>query len=193
MGKRVSAKRRLVRGNAGNYIKHNVIRSGDTVVLACRVSGHTQHRGRNDANQRDGLREKVERLGGEIVGVVCVEAAGFDPCWIRPAVIIARQHGAIIVAESTDRFVRHPAFHSKKAWRLQARECDLQELALFADGVTLVTILHPNALPEEVRQHQTNRGLKSKNKRGGRPATSEQKKLRDGVWKLIKTLPLLRR
>jgi DNA invertase Pin-like site-specific DNA recombinase len=39
-----------------------------------------------------------------------------------------------------------------------------------ASGVGLVTLMEdPDATPEEIRSHQTHRGLKAKGKKGGRP------------------------
>jgi hypothetical protein len=94
------------------------------------------------------------------------------------AIEFARKHGAVLLAETVDRFLRHPHFHPVCNPDAQATEEQLAELAALADGVTLATALDPDATPTEVRAYRSKRGQWAKDNRGGRP-----KKKRPGYKK----------
>jgi hypothetical protein len=175
--------RRLQRGRASDCIKHAVeeLHSGDKVVVCCRVSGHTQRLKKNLADQELNLRNRAVERGAMVVGVVRHVGSGTDPYWLARAVVLAKETGAKLFAESTDRFVRHPGYHSNEGPDWQARETDLEDLEFWADGVTLVTDLHPDALPEEVRFYQQNRGQVAKQNKGGRPPKGDRPAKRE--WK----------
>ncbi len=175
---RVSARRWLACGKASNYIKQANIKPGDKVVLVCRVSQREQKQRKNLEDQEANLRAEVAALDGIVVGVTHIQVSGFDPFWISRAVTIAQQHGAKLLAESTDRFVRHPAFNSSKNNSRNARESDLRELVACAEGVPLVTLLHPDATPQEVRSYQRKRGQRIKQAKGGRPERPKNRKVR---------------
>ncbi len=174
MRQRVSAKRWLATGKASDYIGTiDKLRKGQAVVLYCRVSRCVQRRRGNLADQEQTLREIVERLGGHVVAVVSFVGSGQDSSMLARAAALAKQHAAVIVAETTDRLIRHPAYHSDENWKVQARDIDLQDVKYWADSVPVLTALHPDATPEEARSSQTMRGQRVKGRKGGRPKLSK--------------------
>ena len=164
-------RRRFLPGKASNYIRHAVedLRPGDKVVIAARVSRRAQKHRRNLNDAVAALIAKAERLGCDIVSIQRKVASGQDSIWLAPAVGKAQEYGAKILAESTDRLKRHQDYHSVKRPDAQATEWDLEMLALDTEGVWLVTALHPDATPKEVRSYQRKRGQAQKRKKGGRP------------------------
>lgn len=100
---------------------------------------------------------------------------------------LAKRENATILAESTDRYIRNPGYHSKDMPDLQATDVDLRELTRWAEGVTLTTLLGPDAPPTEVRSYQQKRGQAAKGRKGGRPIS--QSKLMSEVQKKLKSLP----
>jgi len=165
-----TAWRRLQPGPARKYIRKFNIKSGDLVWLVCRVSEHVQRRNKNDDGQATFLRKEVKQRGGVVVGVTKITISGFHPYWLAKAAALAKQHGAILLAETTDRYVRHPFYHSAAWPSAQARHTDLDVLAYYADGADLMTFLDPEATPREVRSQQSKRGQWAKDNKGGRPA-----------------------
>jgi hypothetical protein len=168
----MSARCRLRAGDASKYIRHaaDEICPGDDVLLACRVSGREQNRQRNLAAAVSDLRQQAARLGANVCGTETHVGPGTSPIWLARAAALAKARGAKILAESTDRLIRHPGYHSAEWNDAQARECDLAEMAYYTDGVVVATLLHPNATPAEVRAYQRKRGQRAKAARGGRPA-----------------------
>jgi DNA invertase Pin-like site-specific DNA recombinase len=80
----------------------------------------------------------------------------------------ARQHGAILVAASRDRFIRAASFgRGQKAKCEPPSDHEYRELVRLADGVPLATIIHPD--DPGVRAEQIKRGQRAKGRRGGRP------------------------
>lgn len=190
--KRVTARLRLRAGKASNYIAHApaAIKPGDLVIICCRVSRYAQkHRG-NLSDQEENLKQRAKNLGAIVVETFPYVGPGYDPYWLALAAENAKHLGAKLFAESTDRFIRHPDYHSQKNPNAQARDCDLQDLGRWTSGVELVTDLPPDATPKEVRSYQRKRGQAAKGNKGGRPrANNEQRKLRDAVVRLWRKLP----
>jgi len=94
-----------------------------------------------------------------------------------PAVYLARRRGVEkIVAESTDRLIRHPAFRSKGSKNLQARKADLENLRDVAAEMELITFLDPEATPAEVERHRSYRGQRQKQNFGGRPIRKKHRR-----------------
>lgn len=165
--------RRWAAGQASKYIRPFSIKPGDRVVLVVRVSGHSQHKNKNLDDQEAFLRRVVEEAGGVVVGVVRKVISGWvESNWLWRARCLAKRHDAIILAESTDRFVRHHGYRSNRPTRvnLQATDMDLQDLAYTTRGTVLMTYLHPDTSPKDVRSHQRKRGQWAKENPGGRPA-----------------------
>jgi DNA invertase Pin-like site-specific DNA recombinase len=167
----LSARVRLLPGKASNYIRHwdDEIQPGDNVFLCCRVSAIDQKRRGNLDDQEAVLREAAARSHAHVIGVHKEQTSGFDTIWLAGIPERAKERKAKIVAVSTDRFVRHPAYHSKRWPDARAREPDLKYLKYVTDGVVLVTLAHPDATFEEVRSIHTKRGQRLKGRKGGRP------------------------
>ena len=177
----VGSDRRLEPGDASHYIKWapDVIAKGTKVVIAARVSTGQQNRRQNLADQVGHLSRWVADSGALVVGdPVEHVGSGADPSWLPGAALLARQHGAVILAESVDRLIRNPDFNPKTCPDAQPREADLEELRVWTDGVILATLIHPNATPAEIRSFQRRRGQEAKGHRGGRPRKRRWKERR---------------
>ena len=182
---------RLLRGQAGDYIKHAIdeLRPGDRVILCCRVSACTQDHDGNLANSVANLTERAEYFGAKVIWVKKYVGSGFDPWWLAWAVEFAKKNGAKLFAETTNRFIRNPGYNSAKNPYAQARDADLQDLQWWTKGVTLVTDLDPNASAHDELSYHRKRGQKFKGNRGGRPKLIDsQQGLLDAVMKLWRSL-----
>ena len=106
--------------------------------------------------------------------------SGTDPSWLRQAAEIAKHEDAVLLAESTSRFIRSQQYHSAKRPDAQPSDADLQHLRECTGGVRLVTVLPPDATPQQERAFATKRGQVAKARKGGRPRKSKPgyKKLR---------------
>jgi hypothetical protein len=158
-------------GTASDVIcEFDEIRDGSKVVIACRVSHRENKSHLKDQERR--LRGELESAGGKVVGVVRRVHSGWKPEWLHVAVEIAKQHDAVILAESTSRLIRHRNWKTtKECWTIQPSHRNLQALESVADGVKLVTLLHPDASPSEERSCHTKRTGKA-----GRPRGRSRKK-----------------
>jgi hypothetical protein len=78
-----------------------------------------------------------------------------------------RTSGTVVVAESTDRFIRSERFHTKKNPSAQPTTAEFEALKRVTKGVTLATIHHPDADWKEVRSGQAKRGQSTKGRKGG--------------------------
>lgn len=192
---------RFNKGDATQVITHQGICPGDHVLLFGRVSSGPQETNGNLADQIKFLSEFVQDQSAIIVGTVEIQHSGWanygSRGWLLDAVILAIQSHAKILAESTDRFVRHPHYHSSLRPNLQAPDYDLQDLAMWTSGVLLHTFLHPNATPQEVRSHQRKRGQWAKKSYGGNFSNSkhkfdfktQQQSDLKAVWSMLKKTP----
>lgn len=155
-------------GKASRVILPFALKPKMRVLIKARKSG--RERGNNLCEQVANLRDVVEGVGAIVVGVLAYTGSGFDS-WTGATAVRAKRLGAdVILAETTDRFVRNRSYHSKKRPMLQATERELAQLARDADGVPLMAHLHPDATPGEVRSYHTKRGQRYKGRKGGRPA-----------------------
>lgn len=163
------------RGKASDYMTQaaRVIAPGDKVILCCRVSKHTQRRRGNLKDQERGLRKEAEALGAEVIDVVHHEGSGWVGGWLLELRPRAIQRGAMLLAETPSRFVRHLDYHSKRRPKAQATEDDLRCLAAWTRGLSLLTVVDPDLSPEEERSFQTKRGQEAKGKKGGRPVKAK--------------------
>jgi hypothetical protein len=137
----VSVREEFKAGKASKYIKHcgTEIRRGDKVILCCRASGRMQNHTGNLADQEANLREQMERLGAIVVGVITHVGSGWEPYWLMRAAALAERHGAKLVAETTDRFIRNDLYHSRDRPNAQATEIELKRLRNETLGVLLST------------------------------------------------------
>ncbi|MFZ0035118.1 MAG: helix-turn-helix domain-containing protein [Sedimentisphaerales bacterium] len=76
---------------------------------------------------------------------------------------------AVIVAPSTDRFLRNRDFHTKERPDLLPTEAEFEKLKELTCNIPLATLLHPDMPPREVRSYQTKWGQEAKGNKGGRP------------------------
>ena len=175
--KRTSARgtafRVWMRGDASKYIGHCKydLKPGDRVILCLRVS-RRQNRG-NLKDQEANLRRRMKMLGVIVIAAYRRVRSGCDPGWLVIPALHAKKVGAKLVAETADRFIRHPYYHSNDNPNLQASENELRDLKFFTFGVPLLTLLAPNASPRKVRSYQRKRGQQGKGRRGGRPPKRE--------------------
>jgi hypothetical protein len=154
-----------------------VIGEGSKVIIVARVS--TVQQQSNLADQVGNLSRWVAEQGALVVGDPFEHAgSGSDPFWLRWPASSARQHQAVILAESVDRLIRHPGFNPKTCPDAQPRESDLEELRACTEGVILATLLPPEATPEEIRSFQRRRGQAAKDNFGGRPRKRKWKQRR---------------
>lgn len=166
--------RRWQPGDASKFISQFDITPGMRVVLACRVSNRQRKSHLKD--QEANLRRAVEAAGGTVVAVHAVAESGFYPSWVCRAVRLAKELDAVVVAETTDRLVRHPAYHSSDYPDAQARNSDLDDLGYFIEGVRVMTHLQPNASPAEARAYHIRRGQQLKKRMGGRPKSRQSQR-----------------
>jgi hypothetical protein len=130
---------------------------GVKAVLYCRVSARSQDRKGNLDDQQAYLERELTQLGFEIVAVKREIASGWkeDRESLIEAATEAVKLGAILVAASTDPFLRSDDFKSDTAPGALPEEADYQELARATLGVTLATVLSPDMHWRTVRSHQT--------------------------------------
>jgi DNA invertase Pin-like site-specific DNA recombinase len=163
------ARRRVLEGRASDFLELADIRPGVKVVLCCRVSTPAQEYRGNGKDQEVNLRKIVEQVGGEVVGVGHHTGKGFDPRWLLPVAALARRLGAILLAESADRYLRSFSYHSSRNPNSQPMLRDFEELRWLLGGVTAATVLHPDGTPRKVRSYQRRRGQRAKGRSCGRP------------------------
>lgn len=162
-----AASRHARPGTARWLISTVNLQPGDAVVLWCRVSHESQTSHLDDQERQ--LRELVEQHGARTVSAVCHVGPGTDPTPLRSAVAIARRCNAVVLAESTDRFIRSARFHSTRRPNVRASDHDLRRLAEITRGVRLMTIVDPDAPTSEVHAYRTRRGQLASGNPGGRP------------------------
>ncbi len=175
------------------------LRPSDKVILWVRVS-RPQQKGDLPVSAKR-LRDAAQKRGAKIIAerCTCVESLiDFHPIYsdpevgpsislppdLRRAALYAKRRRAILLAWSTDRFVRHPNFKatSSKRARLQPRLCDFEELKNWTDGCRLMTVLDPNATLE-VLQSKRSKGHKWIDDRAG-----WVKRRRERLQTLVRTL-----
>ena len=164
-------------GKASEYIERFNLSESDRVFIACRVSASVQGKTRNPADQEQALREAVEASGAQVVGVEHHVGTSYEARWMFKIAQYAERAGAnVILVESTNRFIRHPSYHSSKNFLIRPRTFDLKDLVDEARGIKLMTFLDPYASPSEERSFATRRGQRQKGRKGGRRVKSLQSK-----------------
>jgi hypothetical protein len=81
----------------------------------------------------------------------------------------AKDEGAVLLAESTCRFLRAANYNHKTNRNAKPTTQDFRDLLRLTGNVTLATRLHPDASQHKVRSRQTKRGHKTQGQKGGRP------------------------
>ena len=164
-------KRQRTHVTPSTYIQtFETIRPGTLVVLWCRVSSDLQNVSGNNDDQEADLRAAVEARGGAVVAVVTYAGPVVDAdAALYRAANVAAQAGAVLLAETTSRFIRHHDYHPKLRPHLTPTANGLRDLRWLCGDVPLVTLLDPDATWRDERAHQSKRGQRRKGKTGGRP------------------------
>lgn len=135
--------RRLATQRASTYIRPiETIQPGTPVVLWCRVSSGPQDANGNNDDQKADLGAAVEARGGNVVGVRAYAGKASEAvAALYNAANEADRAGAVLLAESTSRFARHPRYHPKLRPRLVPGLQELSDLRWVCGDVPLVTLL----------------------------------------------------
>jgi hypothetical protein len=144
-------------------------RPGQKAILCVRVSSKNQERNDNRADQEANLRSEAEKLGFEVIDVLLLTKRGSDEERTRLELTVerARRIGAILLAESPDRFIRSWWFSVKRNPSAQPTIVEWDRFLTLIGNVTLATIVHPDLGWRAIRGYQTNRGVAAK---GGKPS-----------------------
>ena len=141
-------------------------------VLWIRASGREQRRRKNLRDQEASLRRNVAKRGVKVIHAFRAVASGWDEdrgAFKQAAAFARRHHGAILVAESSDRFLRNRRYSSSQNPSAQPTRAEWKSLLRVTHGVELATLLHPDTDWREVRSYQSKRGILQKGARCGRP------------------------
>jgi len=159
---------------ASQFVIHlkELVRSGAPlkVVLYLRVSSSSQKRtGSLRASQRRMMRE-MAALKMEVIAVFREIGSGWQTDLVQraAAATYAKKHSAILVAESSDRFLRS-VYYTKQNQAVLPSLVEWESFAHETQGVAVATLLDPDMPWNQVRSYQTERGIIEKNAKCGRP------------------------
>lgn len=164
-------------GTASSLIRYfpDMLKAGsvDAVVLYARCSGRVQNSRNNALDALAKLRLQVPShipIVGEVVevGPGYVRNGPLARWQFHRACWIARQHDAVVLAECTNRLVRHVKWRSTAPDEHPPTDVDLANLSKLAEGVALATAAHPDLPERKQRQMQSQRGQSAKSRTGGR-------------------------
>lgn len=155
---------------ASHYLAHIPDLNPCWVILFIRVSGRGQKE--HLAHVESLLRRELERRGFKVVGVFKEIATGSsdDRTTLELAILEAERLGAILVAESANRFIRHPEFHPQTNPDRLPSVFDFERLMVMAGNVKLATLHHPDTHWKAVLGFQSKRGQQGSGNYGGRPS-----------------------
>ncbi len=150
---------------ASDYIRHlvEIVERNKRIVIYCRVSGWVQEWKHNLTDQEESLAQWCKGLN--VLRSFSEVASGYCPSDERQALLAAieyaRDNQAIIVAESTSRFIRN------RNWRtynqsVQPTILDFSALKEWAGEIELATVYHPDISWKQERRIQTERGMRAK-------------------------------
>lgn len=171
----------LQAGRASRLIRRRKkLKPGQLCVAWCRES--TDAQAENMEGQIANVRRNIERAEGKVVevfdhivsGKVIVKGKDGEVLEkLSEAARYAKRVGAVLVAESTCRFVRNQHYDPKKCPNARPTDAELHALARATLGVPLLTVLPPDMPLNAVRKYQAqrNRRFKGRKARGGRPVT----------------------
>jgi len=168
-------------GKASNYIGHfkRLLQNRQTikVVLYCRVSRCQQYKNGNLSDQLKYLRRKIGKFSKkynvkiEVVTYFKETASGW--CNDRERLIwaakTAKACNAVLLAESTCRFLRHAGYHSSRRPDILPTVDDFKTLLSNTKHVQLATMMHPDTPWRKVKSYHVKRGQQTKQRQGGRP------------------------
>ncbi len=170
---------------ASDYIAHIDDLEPGLVVPYGRVSRRQQQRKGKLNHQIADLTSELERRGHDVTDGFKETASGWadDRTTLQLAILEAERVGAVVMAESADRFIRHPEFNPKTNPDILPTVYEFERLMIEAANVQLATLHHPDTHWKIVRSLQTKRGQRGSGHRGGRPAERFPKKARRLVKK----------
>jgi DNA invertase Pin-like site-specific DNA recombinase len=153
-------------GIASDFIEPaNTQSSGTKAILVLRVS--TSQQKASLKQQCNRLKEHCTGADITVIAIKFYTGNGNSEAWLQKLETwskLARDQNAVLFAESTDRFLRGPDYHT---WPSKS---EFKRLKRATDGVQLVTLLRPD--DRGVRSAQTARGMKATDKPlGRRPKT----------------------
>jgi hypothetical protein len=175
----------LLAGKASEYIETLSLRLGDKVVIVVRVSKQTQADDDNLDDQSEDLHVIPRMMGAKVIYEHAYVGSGWTPDlypavttamdagnggpWPRNKTVIPRPGFPILLARDTSRFVRnadyHPAYNPLAVPTVQ----NFRDLRRQTRGPRLMTVLHPDASPEEIMSVVQAQGKYHKDHWGGRP------------------------
>lgn len=142
---------------------------GTRIIICARVSAWEQERdpkGNHLDDQMISLYRVAKHHGAVVVGVYRDVRPGADTLWLAPAVDMARHQKAVLLAESTSRFLRSSDYEPKNEyWDSQPRLDEFLKLLEAIRDTRLVTAIDPDATAQEERHYQSNRGVQMKAER----------------------------
>jgi DNA invertase Pin-like site-specific DNA recombinase len=143
-------------------------------IIYCRESACMQDYNDNGKSHKRVLRRKLKKLNIPIVGYFYEVCSGKKLNEEREALIKAVQKAkkysnAVIVTTSSDRLLRHKAYHSVKNPNILPTVADFEQLKELTGNIPLLTLLDPDMPPMEVRGYQSKWGQRAKGDKGGRP------------------------
>lgn len=173
---------------ASQHIFHLSALKPGPVVLLCRES--QRHQRQHLEHQEAELNLQLDRMGCEGIAVYKETASGWaeDRFKLELAAVRAKEAGAVLVAESTCRFIRGFRLKGTKK-NVPPSILEFHRLKTLVDGARLATLLHPDTPENEVRKYQTKRGQTWSGNRGGRPKVQMTNKQRRKL-KMPKALAL---
>jgi hypothetical protein len=166
-------------GKASKYIRRfEELQPGDRVLICSTVSTPRQESHLIDVRKK--LARHVKAVGAKVVGVSVYIGPRYDPTWIatnensKGVTTLAkarRRKADVLLFESPDRAIRHPQFLFNVPGfnDLQATEGQLKALAKFACDIPIMTLIDPDAIPDQVESYRVRRGQREKGRTGGRP------------------------
>jgi DNA invertase Pin-like site-specific DNA recombinase len=143
-------------------------------IIYLRESACMQDYNDNGKSHKRVLRKKLKKLNIPIVGCFYEVCSGKKLNEEREALINAVRkaksyNNTVIIATSSDRFLRHKDYHSVENPNILPTEANYMQLKKLTDVIPLLTLLSPDMPPMEVRGYQTRWGQKTKGNKGGRP------------------------
>lgn len=171
-------------GTASYHFEHfkKSTYKGQKVILYCRVSAGDQEDNLDGQELR--LRRYLESFEVKIIGIFREVISGYvRNCGrLKTAAKEAKKTGAVILAESTDRFVRNIDYNSKTNPNAQPTVEEFEYIKYITKDVILATALHPDLPWKKVRKYQTIRGQKTK---GGRHPKGWRKRRKKKFYKTV--------
>jgi len=161
-------------GDPNDYIHHidDLKREGQvsSALMRGRVSSRKQERSGQLDDQEANLRQEMADRNIKVSFWVDFDVlSGWDleSADYRRTIARAKKYDLVIVAESTDRFLRHRDYHSNRMSLPTVEQ--FERLKELTGGVTLATVLPPDATRAQVEAYQKKRGQRAKGNKGGCP------------------------